>query len=131
MICDLCQEESDRTTRAASWHVCQWCVSNNVLDHALEVESNITKLREAVGRADARHRRDFSTEAATGSELQLAYTAYADLTIAMRDLEKSTHASKEGLRAMDAARKSVDDGKEQKRRKTLRRAKASHSGLHV
>jgi hypothetical protein len=41
MMCDLCKEHSDQVVQVASWQVCQWCVSHDVLDHALNLESDI------------------------------------------------------------------------------------------
>jgi hypothetical protein len=35
MMCDLCKEHSNRIIRVNSWQVCQWCISNHVLDQAL------------------------------------------------------------------------------------------------
>jgi hypothetical protein len=35
MMCDLCKEHSNRIIRVNSWQVCQWCISNQVLDQAL------------------------------------------------------------------------------------------------
>lgn len=119
MICDLCNEHSDRIIRAASWQVCQWCVSNNVLEHALEVESDIAKLREAVAQTSATHQRDVRNETVAETKLELAYAAYADLTTAMKDLAKSSAASKESLRIVLAAKKALHDYKhhEEKTRK--------------
>lgn len=119
MICDLCREDSDRIIRAGSWQVCQWCVSNNVLEHALEVEADIAKLAEAVDRTSATHERDVRKEAAAETKLEVAYAAYAELTTAMSDLSKSTAASKESLRIELNAKKALQDYKcqEEKTRK--------------
>jgi len=82
MICDLCLQDSNRVIRAASWQVCQWCVSNRVLEHALEIEVDITRLREAGITTGATHRRDVTKGTAAETTLKRAYVAYADLTTA-------------------------------------------------
>jgi hypothetical protein len=71
MICDLCKQDSNRIIRVASWQVCQWCVSNHVLDHALEVTVDIGKLRAAIAQTSATYRRDVrngTTSSATSQE---------------------------------------------------------------
>ena len=98
MTCDLCKEDSDRMIHVASWQVCQWCVSNNVLEHALEVESDVAKLKVAVAEASATHERDVRNETVSKTKFDLAYTAFEELTAAMNDLSRSTAASKKSLR---------------------------------
>ena len=118
MICDLCKESSNRVIRVDSWQVCQWCVSNNVLEHALEVEVNIAKLTEAVAKTSATHQCDIRDEAMAGTKLELAYAAYADLTTAMNDLAASTAAAKGSLQLTLAAKKSLEDYKRKENRHT-------------
>lgn len=118
MICDLCKESSNRIIRVDSWQVCQWCVSNNVLEHALEVEVNIAKLTEAVAKTSATHQRDVRDEAMAGIKLELAYAAYADLTTAMNDLAASTSAATGSLQLTLAAKKSLEDYKRKENRHT-------------
>jgi len=107
----------------ASWQVCQWCVSNNVLDHALAVESDIAKLRVAVSKASATHEDDMRNETVSKSRLELAYAAFEELTVAMNDLSRSTAASKESLRIEIDAKNALADYKrvEEKTRKAHRR----------
>lgn len=69
MICDLCKEHTNRFIRVASWQVCQWCVSNNVLDHALEVEFDIAKLKDAVAKTSATHQGCVRKEAVAKAKL--------------------------------------------------------------
>ncbi len=121
-MCDLCKEHSDRIIRVNAWQVCQWCVSNNVLEHALEVESDIANLSDAVAKTSATHERDVRSKAVAETKLELAYAAYADLSTAMEDLAKSTAASKESLRIALDATKTLQDYKhhEEKTRKAHR-----------
>ena len=123
MICNLCKQPSDRMIRVASWQVCQWCVSHNVLDHALAVESDIAKLREAVAKTSATHEDDVRNETVSKSRLELAYAAFEELTTAMNDLSKSTAASKGSLKIELDAKKALHDYKrdEEKTRKAHRR----------
>jgi hypothetical protein len=118
MICDLCKEDSSRIIRVASWQVCQWCVSNNVLDHALEVEADIVKLEQAVAESSATHQRDVTNETTTAAKLQLAYAAYAELTTAMHELAASSTRSAGSLSQVLAARKALEAYKGNEQRKT-------------
>lgn len=118
MVCDLCKEDSDRIIRAASWQVCQWCVSNNVLEHALEVEVDIAKLEEAVDKTGATHQQDVWNESLAENKLELAYAAYAELTSAMKGLTTSTINSKESLKLALAAKEALHDYKNRERVKT-------------
>ena len=127
MFCDLCKERSDRMIHVASWQVCQWCVSNNVLEHALEVESDIAKLREAVAKTSATHERDVRNETLSKTKLELAYTAFAELTTAMEDLSRTTAASKESLRIELDAKEALVDYK----RHEGKTRKAHHRHVHA
>jgi hypothetical protein len=84
MLCDLCRDDSYQMVRAGSFHVCQWCVSNGVLEHALEVESDIAVLRHSVDETGATHRRDVLSEVEAQTRLERAYAAYTELTIKPR-----------------------------------------------
>jgi hypothetical protein len=86
MICDLCTKEAHRVSRVASWQICQWCESNKVLEHALEVEVDIAKLKRAVAKTGATHQRDVRNETEAKAKLELTYAAYQDLTTAMKAL---------------------------------------------
>jgi len=118
MICDLCKERSYQIVRVNSWQVCQWCVSNNVLEHALEVESYIAKLGEAVAKTDAIHQLDVKNKLMAETKLEFIYKAYGDLTMAMRDLAASTAHSKESLRLALAAKKALNEYTEEEQQKT-------------
>jgi len=118
MICDLCEQSSNRIIRVDSWQVCQWCVSNHVLEHALDVEANIAKLTEAVAKTSATHQRDARDEAMAGAQLERAYAAYADLTTAMNDLAASAATAKVSLQITFAAEKSLEDYKRKEKRHT-------------
>jgi hypothetical protein len=128
MICDLCKEDSYRIVRVNSWQVCQWCVSNKVLEHALVVEFDIAKLREAIAKTDARHELDVKNEMMAGAKLELAYTAYSDLTTAMKDLATSTAHSKESLRLALSAKKALTEYTEQEQRKTRKARQGKRKG---
>lgn len=125
MICDLCKEDSNRIIRAASWQVCQWCVSNKVLEHALEVEFDIGKLREAVAKSSTAHQRDVRNETVAETKLERAYAAYAELTTAMKELATSTANSKESLRIELGAKKAFEDYKRREREKTRKARQAT------
>lgn len=120
MMCDLCTEDSDRIVRAGSLQVCQWCVSNGVLEHALEVESDVAILRHSVDEACATHRLDVANETDAEARLERAYAAYAELTTAMRDLAISTAHSRESLKLALAAKVAFDEYKEKEQLKTMK-----------
>jgi len=120
MICDLCKEDADRILRVESWQVCQWCVSNHVLEHALEVEFDIAKLREAVAKTSAKHNSDVRNEEAAEAKLELAYSAFEDLATAMKELETTRDTSLDSFRQALVARKALDDYSDRERRKTER-----------
>jgi hypothetical protein len=118
MVCDLCKERSDQIIRVASWGVCQWCVSNHVLEHALEVEIDIAKLREAVAQTSTAHERDVISETAARNKLEQVYTAYGELTTAMKDLETKAAISRESLRQGSAAQAALKNYKDKEERRT-------------
>jgi hypothetical protein len=122
-MCDLCKEQSDQVIHVASWQVCQWCVSHNVLDHALKVESDIAKLRLSITNTSATHERDVRNETVSKTKFDLAYAAFEELTAAMNDLSKSTAASKESLKIELDAKEALQDYKshEEETRKAHRR----------
>jgi len=105
MICDLCREESDQVVHVNSWTVCQWCVTNNVLDRALEVESVVAQLNENVAKASASHQRDVMDETVAEAEVEAAYAA---LTSAMHDLASSSEHSRESLQKARAAQDALE-----------------------
>jgi hypothetical protein len=88
-------------------------VTNNVLDRALEVESLLGRLSEAVKRTSAAHQRDVMNETVAESEVE---TAYAALTIALHELASCTAVSKESLRKALAAQRSLEEFNEEERR---------------
>jgi hypothetical protein len=124
MICDICKERSNSIIRFNSWQVCQWCVSNNVLERALAVESNIAKLREAVATANTTHQRNIGKGKVAEATLEHAYAAYADLTTAMNELATSTTLSKMSQR-LTLANAALHEYKHEEQRKT---ALARHHG---
>jgi hypothetical protein len=92
-------------------------VSNHVLGHALEVDVNIAKLKEAVAKTSAAHQRDVRNETEAKTKLELAYAAYAELTTAMKELAASTVNS---LKPAVAAKKALKDYKDKEQRETRR-----------
>lgn len=124
MLCDLCDQHSSRIIRVNSWQVCQWCVSNNVLEHALAVEADIVKLREAIVQTAAVHQRDVMKEHIAEANLELAYAAYAELATAMKDLTQCKAASKESLRIERAAKEALQHYKH--RDEETRKARRHH-----
>jgi hypothetical protein len=126
MICDLCDKDSQQMIRAGSLHVCQWCVSNGVLEHALEVEADIVILRHSVDRTAATHRRDIASEADAQARLERAYAAYEELATAMRDLAASTTTSVESSKLAHAAQAALDEYSAKERQKTLNARQGKH-----
>jgi hypothetical protein len=114
MICDLCREESDQVVHVNSWTVCQWCVTNNVLDRALEVESVVAQLNENVAKASASHQRDVMEETVAESEVE---SAYAALTSAMLDLASSNEHSRESLQKARAAQEALEEYRDRESRR--------------
>ena len=106
MICDLCREESDQVVHVNSWTVCQWCVTNNVLDRALEVESVVAQLNENVAKASASHQRDVMDQTVAEAEVEAAYSA---LTSAMHDLATSNEHSRESLQEARTAQEALEE----------------------
>ena len=114
MICDLCREESNQVVHVNSWTVCQWCVTNNVLDRALEVESVVAQLNENVAKASASHQRDVMEETVAESEVE---SAYAALTSAMLDLASSNEHSRESLQKARAAQEALEEYRDRESRR--------------
>jgi hypothetical protein len=94
MLCDLCRRESQQIIRVDSIQVCQWCVSNKVLEHALEVRENIRMLRDAVARASLSHKDD--VKRTKNAETRLM-AAYSELEGAMKELAAVTDESNKSL----------------------------------
>jgi|SRR5579864_1512423 len=120
MVCDLCLERADRIVRVQSWRVCQWCVSNHVLEHALEVEFDIAKLNEAITKTNPPHERDVKNGAGAKTKLELAYAAYADLTDAMKELAVTREHSLESWKHALAVKKALKDHRFKEVQKTRR-----------
>jgi hypothetical protein len=93
-------------------------VDNGVLAHALEVEANIERLKEAVAKTGATHERDLENEMLAETKLEVAFTAYADLTTAMEDLATCTNISKESLKIELAAKEALNEYKDREAQKT-------------
>jgi len=74
--------------------VCQWCISNKVLDHALEIRANIKRLHKAVLNASLSHREDEKRK--NRAEGRLA-TAYTELEAALKELAAITTDSNKSL----------------------------------
>jgi len=118
MICDLCKEPAEQIIRVASWQVCQWCVSHKVLEHALKVEAEIAKLKDAVGVTSAALNRSLTSEAAAESKLELAYVAFTDLASAKHELETTRDHSIESYKRASAAERALEDYQVKEERKT-------------
>ena len=114
MICDLCREESDQVVHVKSWTVCGWCVTNNVLDRALAVESVLAQLSEDVAKATASHQRDVMDVTVAESEVEAAYSA---LTSAMHDLASSSEHSRESLQKARAAQEALEEYRDRESRR--------------
>jgi len=118
MTCDLCQARSEQITRVNSWAVCQWCLNNNVLDHALEVEVKTAQLSEVASQAGLMHRRDEADYKVARTELDSAHTAHSNLTAAMTRVATSTAKSKESLKLVLSSGRALEEYKEGESRKT-------------
>ena len=114
MICDLCREESNQVVHVDSWTVCRWCVTNNVLDRALEVESVLGRLSEDVAKTSASHQRDVMDETVAESEVE---TAYAHLTSALHDLASSAEHSRESLLKARTAQEAFEEYRDRESRR--------------
>lgn len=119
IACDLCKERSNQIFRADSLAVCQWCLSNGVLDHALEVDSRTTMLSEAVRLASLTHQNDVANRDVAQTQVESAYAAFSDLTGALNNLADSTAKSRETLRLEQAARLALTAYIDEERAKTL------------
>ena len=125
MICDLCQQRAAHVIRVDRWIVCQWCVSNKVLEHAVAVNIDIAKLREAVANTSILHRRDVRKAHQADAALELAYAAHANLTTAIEERARITAESDRSLETSLAATKALKDYKvcEDKRARKARQGK--------
>lgn len=119
MLCDLCREHSSRIIRVNSWLVCQWCLSNNVLEHAFEVESDIAKLRVTISKARTTHEHDVRNKKVAETKFELASM---ELTAAKKELATSTAYSAESLRVSLAAKKALE-GYVEKEQRRIRRSR--------
>jgi len=118
VICDLCREDSDKIVRIKAWTVCQWCVTNNVVDRALDEESALAYLTDSVAKASAAHQRDVMDETVAASEVE---SAYRNLTAALAELAATSAHSKESLRIALAAQEAYEAFKARENRKVLGR----------
>jgi len=93
MICDLCNRRADQVIRVDGWQVCQWCISNKVLEHAIEVRATVRKLTVAVSNARITHQQDSKRVREAKDRLQ---GVYADLETAIKNLaviSEESHSS--------------------------------------
>src|SRR5579863_6222793 len=109
ITCDLCQARSDHIIRVNSWAVCQWCLNNDVLDHALDVETKTAILGEAVSQAGLQHRRDEADIIAARTEIEAARANHSDPTTAMTRLATSTVKSEESRSRALASGRALDE----------------------
>ena len=131
MICDLCQQRSNRVIRADRWVVCQWCVSNKVLEHALQVNNDIARLREAVANASIAHRRDMKKQEQADAAFALA-SAPAELTSASEERASAIIESDRSLViSLDATKalKDYEADEEQRTRKVRQGALLALTGF--
>jgi hypothetical protein len=118
ITCDLCQARSDHIIRVNTWAVCQWCLNNDVLDHALDVETKTAILSEAVSQAGMQHRRDEAETRVARTEIESAREAHSDPTTAMTHLATSTAKSKESRRLALVSGCALEEYKESESQKT-------------
>lgn len=94
MICSLCNRDADQVVRVDGWQVCQWCVSNNVLEHAIEVRTNVKKLTVAVSSASIKHHEDSQRVREAKDRLQ---NIQADLDAAIKNFAILNEESQKSL----------------------------------
>ncbi|MDQ6767936.1 MAG: hypothetical protein M3Z41_09030 [Candidatus Eremiobacteraeota bacterium] len=82
------------------------------------MDVDIAKLEEAIDKTSATHQRDVKNEAVAETKLELAYTAYAELIAAMKELATSTENSKDSLKLGLAAQEALKIYKNKERVKT-------------
>ena len=100
MICTLCNRDADQVIRVDGWQVCNWCIRNKVLEHAIDVREVIRKLTAAVATATIKHREDSKRVREARDRLQ---GAYADLATAIKNLAALNTESQESLvKSLDA-----------------------------
>ena len=103
--------------RVDSWQVCQCCVSNKVLEQAIEVRSDVKKLTAAVSGTRVEHQHDSKRLREAQDRLQ---GIYADLATAIKSLAAISEESHESLvRSLQAVEelKEYRDTEAQKTRK--------------
>jgi ribosome-binding protein aMBF1 (putative translation factor) len=109
MLCSLCSRDADQVIRVDGWQVCQWCISNKVLEHAIEVRSNVKKLTTAVASARIKHQEDSNQVREARDKLE---RIYEDLSTAITKLavlnEDSQNSLAESLAAFDALKEYRD-----------------------
>jgi len=94
MLCSLCGRDADQVIRVDGWVVCQWCVSNKVLEHAIEVRANLKKLTEVVATTRITHQED--AKRAKEAEARLR-AAYGELAAAIQNLATISTESHQSL----------------------------------
>ena len=90
MLCDLCQHQSNQVIHVNAWQVCQSCVSNNVLRHALDAAEGVKKLHEVVAAAEAEHARALKRQLTAEAKVQ---SVQSELESATRELAEDTAES--------------------------------------
>ncbi len=94
MLCSLCNRDADQVIRVEGWQVCQWCVSNKVLDHAIEVRTNVERLTAAVGSTSLKHKQDSKRVREAKDRLQ---GIHGDLDTAIKNLAILSEESQKSL----------------------------------
>lgn len=88
--------------RVDTWVVCQWCISNKVLEHAIDVRTNVKKLTDAVASTRITHVDD--VRQAKEAEARLR-AAQEELEAAIKNLATisadSHHSLEESLAAVE------------------------------
>jgi lipopolysaccharide biosynthesis regulator YciM len=117
MICSLCDRDAYQVIRVDGWQVCQWCVSNKVLEHAIEVRAKVKKLTAAVSSARITHQQDSNRLNEAKDKLQAVYT---DLETTIKHLavisEESQKSLTESLEAVETLKEYREEESEKTRR---------------
>ncbi|MDQ6780007.1 MAG: hypothetical protein M3Z37_02470 [Candidatus Eremiobacteraeota bacterium] len=95
-------------------------MTNKVLDHALQVEVEIERLRQLVLEAGEKHGNDVRVEGLAAAKVEHAFAAYSNLSNAMEELATSKRHSLESSRLALSAKKALRDYTGDEQRKTRR-----------
>lgn len=106
--------------RVDGWQVCQSCVSNNVLERAIEVRTKVKKLTAAISSAHITHQQDSKRLSEAKERLQ---AAYADVEAAIKNLAVIGEDSQKSLTESLVAAEALKEYREGESEKTSKARK--------